>query len=100
MTYDKDISEEKFQVTSYKTNEMELQIISIYRSQNWSSARLFEEIKKMLDHDKNTLIVGDFNICFKENYSNQLIQGLLKIGFVQLIHEPTHTRVRIIDHAL
>ena len=53
----------------------------------------------MLDHEKNTLIVGDFNICFKENYSNQLIQGLLKIGFVQLIHEPTHTRGRIIDHA-
>ena len=78
---------------------MALQIISIYRSQSWGSARLFEEIKKIIDYEKNTLIVGDFNICFKENYTNQLIQGLLNMGFVQLIHETTHMQGRIIDHA-
>ena len=32
-----------------------------------------------------------------ENFNNRLIQGLLQIGFDQLVHEPTHIRGRHID---
>ena len=53
----------------------------------------------MINFGKLTLIVGDVNICFKENYRNQFIQGLIKFGFKQMINEPTHIYGRIIDHA-
>ena len=43
--------------------------------------------------------MGDFNSCYKENMNNKLVQGLLNLGFNQLIHEPTHIQGRTIDHA-
>ena len=46
-----------------------------------------------------TLITGDFNACFIENFNNRLIQGLLTLGFKQLVHEGTHIQGRQIDHA-
>ena len=54
---------------------------------------------KMIEKGRITLITGDFNACFMENFSNRMIQGLLSSGFDQLVHEPTHIRGRHIDHA-
>ena len=51
-----------------------------------------------MDEGRITLITGDFNVCFIENLSCSLIQGLLNLGFDQLVHEPTHIRGRHIDH--
>ena len=45
------------------------------------------------------MIVGDFNLCYKENGNNRLIKELEELGFKQLIHEHTHIRGRTIDHA-
>ena len=55
-------------------------------------------MKKIIEQGRITLISGDFNACFKENFSNRMIQGLLSIGFEQLMHEPTHIHGRHIDH--
>ena len=33
-----------------------------------------------------------------ENSSNTMVKGLLRMGFDQLVHEPTHVRGRHIDH--
>ena len=60
---------------------------------------LLEELKKLIVLDQTTLITGDFNACFTENFSNRMIQGLLELGFNQLVHEPTHIRGCHIDHA-
>ena len=54
---------------------------------------------KSLNEGKPTLITGDFNACFIENFNNRLIQGLITLGFKQLVHEGTHTQGRHIDHA-
>ena len=32
-----------------------------------------------------------------ENFNNRLVQGLLELGFDQLVHEPTYIRGRHID---
>ena len=71
---------EEFQITKFKHETLD--ILNVYRSQK-----------------RITLIMGDFNICFMENFNNRLIQGLLQIGFDQLVHEPTHIRGRHIDQA-
>ena len=60
---------------------------------------MLDQLQKLVENDKTTLITGDFNACFIENNSNRMIQGLLKLGFDQLVNEATHTRGRHIDHA-
>ena len=52
----------------------------------------------MIEEERKTIITEDFNICFIENFSNRMVQGLLRLGFDQLVHEPTHIRGRHIDH--
>ena len=34
-----------------------------------------------------------------ENFSSRLIQGIIDLGFHQLVHEATHIHGRHIDHA-
>ena len=71
----------------------------LYRSQGLNTASLLIELEKLIDTKRPTLIVGDINLCFKANHNNRLVQGLLKIGFQQLVQEPTHIQGRLIDHA-
>ena len=52
-----------------------------------------------METGRKTIITGDFNICFMENFNNRMVQGLLSLGFDQLVHEPTHIHGRHIDHA-
>jgi exonuclease III len=92
-----EVKKEKFQITKFKHKSLD--IINIYRSQAGNSLELLEHLKKLIEDEQITLITGDFNICFMENFNNRLIQGLLQIGFDQLVHEPTHIRGRHIDQA-
>ena len=87
---------DKFQILKFKHKILD--IINIYRSQTGHSVELLENLKNMIEPGRMTIITGDFNICFIENFSNRMIQGLLAMGFDQLIHEPTHIRGRHIDH--
>ena len=91
-----DIKTDKFQITKFKHEVLD--IINVYRSQSGNSLELLEHIKKQIEAGSITLITGNFNICFMENFSNRMIQGLLSLGFDQLVHEPTHIQGRHIDH--
>ena len=88
---------DKFQIAKFKHKNLDL--INIYRSQAGNSVQLLEKIKEQMEPGRITLITGDFNICFMENFSNRMIQGLLSLEFDQLVHEPNHIRGRHIDHA-
>ena len=94
--YDEEVTTDKFQILKFKHKILD--IINIYRSQTGHSVELLENLKNMIEPGRMTIITGDFNICFIENFSNRMIQGLLAMGFDQLIHEPTHIRGRHIDH--
>ena len=91
------VNGEKFQITKFKHRELD--IINVYRSQSGSSLDLLRELEKLIDTNRITLLTGDFNACFIENFINRMIEGLLDMGFNQLVHEPTHIRGRHIDHA-
>ena len=88
---------EKFQIGKFRHKSID--IINIYRSQTGNSLDMLEQLKKMIEDGRPTLITGDFNACFLENINNRLIQGLLTLGFDQLVHEGTHIQGRHIDHA-
>ena len=91
------IVEEKFQVATCRTETVD--VIGIYRSQLGKMDELLKRLSMIIDKNRVTLVLGDFNLCYYENNSNRLIKGLESIGFQQLVHEPTHIRGRFIDHA-
>ena len=95
MNPDGEVTTDKFQITKFKNEVMD--IISVYRSQSGHSLELLEGLVKMIEAGRITIITGDFNICFMENFSNRMTQGLLSMGFNQLVHEPTHIQGRHID---
>ena len=96
-TNEQDIRFEKLQASKFTHDEID--VICLYRSQITNSINLLEELAKLVNVQRPTLIMGDFNTCYRENHNNKLIQGLLNLGFKQLMHEPTHIRGRTIDHA-
>ena len=93
---DEEVKTDKFQIAKFKHKVLD--IINVYRSQSGNSLELLEHLKRLIETGRTTIITGDFNICFMENFSNRMTQGLLSLGFDQLVHEPTHIRGRHIDH--
>ena len=46
----------------------------------------------------NTVICGDFNICFLSKRNNKITKYLEQNGFTQLMKEATHIQGRLLDH--
>ena len=90
-----EVNADKFQITKFKHEAID--VVNVYRSQLGNSLELLENLKKVIEAERITIITGDFNICYIENFSNRMTQGLLSMGFDQLVHEPTHIRGRHID---
>ena len=99
--------EEKFSIAAkissqfqiIKQKHEKLDVICIYRSQLGNSSLLLNNLQQLVDLERVTIVIGDFNACYRENTQNKVIQGLLHLGFKQLVQEPTHIRGRILDHA-
>ena len=91
------IGSQMFQLISFKNRDID--VICVYRSQIGNSALIVNNVRRLIDSKRITLVIGDFNTCFRENFNNPITQGLTNLGFVQLVKEPTHIRGRIIDHA-
>ena len=79
---------EKFQIEKFVHKSID--IVNIYRSQAGNSLELLQYLMTIMKEGKPTLITGDFNACFIENFNNRIIQGLITLGFKQLVHEGTH----------
>ena len=62
-----------------------------------SDQRLLDHLKEIIQTNRATIITGDFNICFKSVSTHRLFQGLTKLGFSQLVREPTHIQGGLID---
>ena len=91
------INSEQFQIAKHSHENID--VIGIYRSQIGNCSKLIQDLKQLIDERRVTIIIGDFNICYRENTLNKIPQGLKQLGFKQLVHEPTHIQGRIIDHA-
>ena len=81
-----------------KLRHQNVDIINTYRSQTCNLGDFIESLLSVIDTGRNTIVTGDFNICFNENRGNRIISYLTEIGFRQIVHEPTHIRGRLIDH--
>ena len=81
-----------------KLESKNLDIITVYRSENGNTSQLLEHMISMIKEETATVILGDFNICYKNNKKNRISKFLETNGFKQFVDEPTHIRGRHIDH--
>ena len=75
---DQDIVKATYQMTKIISEEKE--IINVYRSTN-APANFLDDLKSLINVDRVTYIVGDFNICYKTEKTNDVVKTLLNLGF-------------------
>ena len=92
---EKDVTKPNYQMTKIMSDSMD--IINIYRSTGAEKSDFLEDLCQLFNQEKHTLILGDFNICYSTENSNQVFQTLRNMGFSQLVRAPTHIEGRKID---
>ena len=71
----------------------------MYRSSSSSKDRFCDKLIKLIDSTRESIILGDFNICGQREKSCTIVKSLSCYGYTQLVKEATHIRGRHIDHA-
>ena len=92
-----DVKNNRYQATRFSS--LDLDSIHVYRSSDGCITELKEDLIRMIDQDKATIITGDFNICLERDPNNQITRYLTDEGFKQLVSKPTHIDGGWIDHA-
>ena len=91
-----EIKEDKMQIS--KLQSKEVYVIIVYRSEQGNLTDLAEHLKKLISTEVNTLVTGDFNLCYVSNRNNKVTKYLENDGFTQLMNEATHMKGRHLDH--
>ena len=90
-----------FRTSSLQMSKMSskvLDVIIVYRSQEESFSSVTIQVKKLIDPNTTTLIVGDLNFCYFAK-QNEFSNFLVKFKFEQLVKTATHIEGAILDHA-
>ena len=94
-----DIKKDAYQMSKLESEEYD--VISVYRSTDSNKRnqeRFFADLKAMVDKNKITFVLGDFNINWINCEASIKESEFLKCGFIQLVKEPAHNQGGIIDH--
>jgi len=91
---DRDIKETHYQMTKIKSDF--ITIINLYRSEGAVTSLFLDDLLSLLSKE-DTVIVGDFNLCFVDQRNHQIFRTLESLGFNQLVKKPTHIKGRMID---
>jgi exonuclease III len=92
-----DIKRENMQLSKYTHNDLD--IINLYRSQEGNYEELNQIIREIKSEEKPQLVLGDFNFCYLDNFSNPTRKYLEKKKFTQMISQPTHIEGNLLDQA-
>ena len=96
-THIEDFKSENLQISKFQSTYCD--IIALYRSQTGDNIQLRDKLKNMIDLERQTLIIGDFNFCYLSSMAKSLRDFLNFNKFIQLIREPTHIEGNTIDQA-
>ena len=81
-----------------KLKSKHIDVISVYRSKEAKSNFVTKALDELIDIGRDTVITGDFNICFKADKKHKIIETLEIQGFKQFVNEATHIKGGTIDH--
>ena len=84
------------QITKVTSEKMD--VISVYRSQEEPFLSLNNQMEALIDPNKTTLVVGDFNFCYKTS-QNEFSSFMSNYKFNQLVEAATHIEGGLLDHA-
>ena len=77
----------------------EFTIGNVYRSNKGNHEFISSTCQNIISEKQRlNLITGDFNLCYFKNKSTSFFSNMNKLGFQQLIKEPTHIQGGHIDH--
>ena len=91
-----DIKRLKVQMTKLRTTEAD--IIHVYRSQGADDKEMIDDFAAVIDMDRTTIIVGDFNFCSIDQKNHAVGKYMVDNGFSQHVQEATHLQGGHIDH--
>ena len=91
----RDETKENYQITKIQSEAMD--IINLYKSAAARNINFLEDLCGLITYGKQTMILGDFNICYINESSNHVFQVLKSKKFQQLVKFPTHIEGRMID---
>ena len=92
------IAHETYQIMV--VNYSMLDIINVYRSSASNSISFLKDLMDVFNSNKNTLIVGDLNVCCVTEKHHPILCKLFEVGFVQGVQYPSHIEGRTIDYVL
>ena len=92
--HEADVKEQNKQLSKFKSSD----ILVTYRFQNGNLILLKQHLEELINREKPTMVVGDFNFCFLED-SSQSLKNYLTGNFSQLVKEPTHIEGNLLDQA-
>ena len=95
-SHSEDIARENFQISKFSSEFVDS--INVYRSQRGLQADLVNEITRLVTKGKITIISGDFNICSRIKWNNNVSTHLKSVGFTQYQLGGTHIKGGHIDH--
>ena len=96
--FDQDVCKTNYQIT--KISSQNIDVINVYRSHGNSDDSTFVmDLLQLFDVNKKTVLVGDLNICYREQRNHFIVNTLEDHGFSQLVENPTHIEGRQLDHA-
>ena len=89
-----DVSNPQYQMTKVSSSSMD--IINVYRSEGAVTSSFLEDLLSLYDKEE-TVIMGDFNLCYIQQRNHQIFKTIESLGFNQLVKSPTHIKGRMID---
>ena len=95
--HDTDRKQEFIQLSKFNAHNID--VITLYRSQQCDLNTMNKLIKEMIEPGKPQLLVGDFNFCYLGETANSTSNFLQSANFKQLIKEPTHLEGNLLDQA-
>ena len=95
-THIEDIARETIQISKFSSEYIDS--INVYRNQRGLPADLINDLTSLISEDKITIITGDFNICSRIKWNNNISIHLKSLGFQQYQLGATHIKGGHIDH--
>ena len=86
--------ETTYQITKLSTSVFD--IINVYFKDR-STNSFLSEMNYLLTNPEKTIILGDFNIDYLKQSSNQVVSWFEARNFVQIIQKPTHIKGGLIN---
>ena len=95
--WEQDITNPSYQMTKITSDTLE--IINVYRSRGAETENLLKDLFTLIGPGKQTLVLGDFNLCYLTESFHLLFQAFRRMGYQQIVVNPTSINGRLIDLA-